>query len=280
MDCLIRRPAEGAGPFPVIVNSVPADWGPNERAAMMTDLMRYLAGAGYMTISVRHLTSDKLLFPRWVRETEDWGAYMLECTSDMSRHRSRFLDIHHLLDVLPDWNGTGSLAGQIDLSRIGASGYSLGAATALSLVGQLSPPDFQSYRDARVNAAIAYGSTLAEPSEAMFAHMDAPCLYITGTRDYSYDASRGPGVHLKAWRLSPTPAKYALMLKGADHATFSGMRADQLVADNRERLCHQWMRSASLAFWDAHLCGDETARRWLDLDMKRQLGRDGRLWRK
>jgi acyl-coenzyme A synthetase/AMP-(fatty) acid ligase len=69
--------------------------------------------------------------------------------------------------------------------------------------------------------------------------------------------------------------QYALVLRGADHQTFGGQRADQLLANRREQLCHQFIRCASLAFWDAYLKDNHQARDWLRHRLGPELGRDG-----
>lgn len=280
IDCIIRRPASAVtAALPVVINSLPAPWRATEPRVSMRHLTRYLAAAGYAVVDVHHRTSDRRLFPVTVGDAGPKTGYAQQRILDISEHRHRFLDIGLLLDGLERWNAAGALKGPVDLARTGIGGHSLGALTALSLVGLRWPPAFDSHRDPRIRAVIVYSTALPGDlvSDRMVSGLDVPCLHMTGTRDKSIDGSEGAVEKLRAYHRSPSGDQYALVLRGADHQTFGGQRADQLLANRREQLCHQFIRCASLAFWDAYLKDNNHARDWLRHRLGPQLGRDGKI---
>jgi dienelactone hydrolase len=273
VDCVIRRPAASASPAPVVVYSVPSDWYPKQPSPAAGHLTRYLAASGYAVVTVRHVTSDRILFPQWVNEAADPRAYVSARLADPAVQWNRTRDIRLVLDHLEaglERQGEG-----LDLDRIGVCGHSIGAVTALELAGlggRASP-----MADGRIKAVIAYSSAGLGGGPA---GVDLPACYFTGSRDHLYHARQRPEDSLRPFRGGNAPGQYAVLLRGADHDTFGGMRAEALTAGRREQLCHQWIRSISLAFWDGWLREDAAARRWLDDDLQRLLGRDGRFWQR
>jgi dienelactone hydrolase len=271
IDCVIRRPAASASPVPVVIYSVPSDWYPKQPSPAAGHLTRHLAASGYAVVTVRHVTSDRTLFPRWVNEADDPKAYVSARLADPAVQSDRTQDIRLVLDHLEaDGQGEG-----LDLDRIGVCGHSIGAVTALELagLGGCAGP----MADGRVKAVIAYSSAGLGDSQA---GVDIPACYFTGSRDYLYHARQRPEDSLRPFRSGTATGQYAVLLRGADHDTFGGVRAEALTAGRREQLCHQWVRAISLAFWDGWLGEDAAARRWLDDDLQRLLGRDGRFWRR
>ncbi|MEN3950836.1 hypothetical protein [Iodidimonas sp. SYSU 1G8] len=280
IDCIIRRPASAAtAALPVVINSLPAPWRATEPSVSMSHVTRYLAAAGYAVVDVYHRSGDKRLFPVLAGEARGKGDYLRTRIADITSHHHRFLDIAMLIERLADLSSGGALKGPMDMSRIGIGGHSLGALTALSLGGLRWPPAFESYRHPGIKAAILYSNALQRSlaSKTMMSGLSVPCLHMTGTRDRSIDGREGWREKLLAYHMAPSGDQYALILRGADHQTFGGQRADQLLANRREELCHQFIRCASLAFWDAYLKNSPQARDWLRHRLPSALGRDGSL---
>jgi predicted dienelactone hydrolase len=282
LDCRVFRPRETSNPMPVAIFSVPMTWFPDRPSPAAAYLGRHLARAGYCAVHVRHTDSDKDIFSGSLADRTDLKRYVDDQCSDPSAYRNRFLDVPFLLDRIADWNAEGLLANRLDLNRIGISGYSFGAVTALSTIGQELGPDRQSWSDPRIRAAISFGYSVMDryEPETAYLNLNRPALFVTGTEDFSYHAPKPPIEKLNGFFLGRATQHYAVMLKGADHHTFGGGRAETGRAGRRERLCHQLIAALTLAFWDAYLRDDPQARHWLDLELPRVLGRDGQSWRR
>jgi dienelactone hydrolase len=282
LSCAVHRPVAAAGPLPVVLYSVPMDWSPGTPSPLNLPLARHVAAGGYVTLHVRHRDSDRFMFPVAVDDVGDRRDYIRERFGDPANDRHRCADLTFLLDSLERWNRDGPCAGLFDLSRVGVCGHSFGAETALTLAGLRRPSGFEPSADPRVRAAIAYSNRVqaGEVPLGLADGLDRPVLYLTGTEDHSYIDALPSEARLWVFHAAPPGCQYAVMLRGADHHTFGGGRAESGRTGNRERLNHQWIHAVSLAFWDAWLRDDAGARRWLDEDLPRLLGGDGRAWRK
>ncbi|HSV73506.1 MAG TPA: hypothetical protein VLH79_07085 [Chthonomonadales bacterium] len=95
--------------------------------------------------------------------------------------------------------------------------------------------------------------------------MRIPWLLMTGTRDVALIGDAGVASRLAVFPALPPGGKYELVLHDAEHSAFTD-RA--LPGDTRPRNPdhHRAILAISVAFWDAHLRGDEGARAWLDGD--------------
>ncbi len=175
---------------------------------------------------------------------------------------SRVKDVPAVLDQLEHWNKSEghALRGMLDLSRIGMSGHSLGAATTQAVSGQTFSHGRFSYTDARIKAAIALSPSSpgrgGDPREA-FGSVKIPWMLMTGTRDGDLKS------RLAVFAALPPGEKYELVLDGAEHAAFTD-RTPLRVTGKRKLDYHEVVLALSTAFWDAWLCGDREARRWLD----------------
>jgi dienelactone hydrolase len=282
MDVTIRKPAEAVGPLPVVIYSVPMDWPPADPTPDGAHIAEHLAAFGYLAITVRHPGTDRLVFPEYPSERRDKASYALDRTEDPACHLYRIADFGFLLDTLEAWNDAGPFKGQIDLARIGLSGHSFGGLTGMALIGQRVGDDLVSWKDARIKAIVTYGVMASPPGApgGMFSDIDRPHLSIVGAGDFTYGRWYMPSDKLAAFRCCDAPHRYAVMLDLADHHTYHGGRTMVGKATNGELLCQQWTRCLALAFWDAWLCGDPAARRWLDEDLAGLIAGDGRFWRK
>jgi predicted dienelactone hydrolase len=118
-----------------------------------------------------------------------------------------------------------------------------------------------SFVDPRIKCAIAMSPPVAVQPKAYaatYADINIPLFVMTGTKDDSPVGEtkaiqrRVPFDHVK---LAPA---YLLTLTGGDHMVFSGRR--QQPSDEKfENLVCQ----GSVAFWDAYLKKDDSAKAWL-----------------
>ena len=96
-------------------------------------------------------------------------------------------------------------------------------------------------------------------------------MVVTGTKDpgvKNQDASW----RLDAYQLSPPGDKYAVFIEGASHLTLTGLSAEpgaaapkagKKGAPETEVVIFQDVKAATLAFWEAYLKGDASARAFL-----------------
>ena len=141
--------------------------------------------------------------------------------------------------------------------------HSFGARTTLAVAGERQPwpAEERGLADPRIAAAIAFspaapGAAAGWP--ARFGGIRLPLLSITGTRDGDV---LGTGTtrenRREPFRNMPPPDKYLLVLDGADHMAFNG------GAGHAATRTANVVRAVTLAFWDATLRQDPTARAWL-----------------
>jgi dienelactone hydrolase len=133
----------------------------------------------------------------------------------------------------------GFLAGRISPARIGISGQSDGAETALAMAYD------RDYRDPRVRAAaILSGAELPDSHAAYFPRPSPPLLATQGTAD----TTNRPHFTYGFFRAAPRP-KYLLRLLGAGHLPPYTTEQPQLSIIER----------VTIAFFDRYLKGDPAA---------------------
>lgn len=263
----LHRPARLDGLHPVVIYSAPMNWGGRfPRTPVAHYLAAHMARAGYLAINVTRMDSDRFILAQDIATVGNPQKYIRDIIRDPSAPHQRFLDYSFLIDRVLAWNTSGQLAGHVDADRIGMCGHSFGAKTTMALIGERIGPSRRSYRDARLKAALilSLGPSVApeDPSD-IYDDIRIPLCFMGGSRDFSWDRPGPPEDRVRPYYWTDAPVQYKVVLKGADHLTFPGGRADAGVASTRERRNHQFIRSIALAFWDGHLRGDEDAATWL-----------------
>lgn len=246
-------------------------------------LAEHFAAHGYIVLHLRHDDSDAV----FLNDVSGGNGRLLQqiraVYTDWVNEPDRILDISFAIDTVEAWDKADSpIAGHVDLDRIGVSGYSFGVRSVLAAIGERIGPKRRSYKDGRIRAGVLYSAALGwPPGEArdVFCDVDVPLLHMTGTRDRAYADPLIPEDKLGAFEGIAAPNQYAVVLRRADHIMFSGERigGEPVATDPRH---HQLIKNVALAFWDAYLKGDVAARRWLDADFARVLGREGKFRRK
>ncbi|MFN3232062.1 MAG: alpha/beta hydrolase family protein [Alphaproteobacteria bacterium] len=275
-----QRLATPEGPVPVIIYSIPMDWGPGRRPGSITYLREAIVRAGYFLIRIQHMESDAQIIDPDFMKGKDPTREMAKAVADPSRAHNRFLDISFVIDELTRWNAPGGrLEGQLDLGRIGLCGHSYGARTLLALAGRHEAAHQANYKDARVRAGISYSVTQIDGScpDEDFAAIDIPIMHMGGTRDIAWSNPSLMADRFWAYEKSSAADQYKLIMNRIDHVAFTGGRGDASKARDLELAAYRFIRAATLAFWDAHLRADVPAQRWLKTEFPRILGRAGRL---
>jgi len=255
----VYYPAEGAGPFPVILFS----HGLGGSREGYGYLGRQWASHGYVSVHVTHIGSDTSVLqnPRPMEA-------MRQAAADPRNILNRPKDISFAIDQLTVLNQNDPhLKGRLALDKIGISGHSFGGYTTLAVAGEMfSVGGGTTLGDARVKAALALSPPAknAPPAELdkNFGAIKIPCFVMTGTLDDSPIGNtkaadrRLPFDHL---RLAD---HYLMILNGGNHMIFAGSSL-RFGAGAQDETFHAVIRAGSTAFWDAYLKGDAAAKTWL-----------------
>ncbi|MCX7886595.1 MAG: hypothetical protein N3B01_04965 [Verrucomicrobiae bacterium] len=245
---------DSPGKFPVIIWSHGA-YGSKDA---YKPLVEYWARHGYVVIQPTHEDSvalgqklgDKRVFQLW---------------------QTRPADVSFILDSLATIEKLEpSLHGKLDVERIGVGGHSYGANTA-QLVGGAKAFVMgreKSFEDKRVRAVMLLsgqgpGEMLTEKSWASFMR---PLFVMSGSRDGPTRTGQPAEWRKKPYELSPPGDKYLVWVEGLDHGYggITGVRFNPKNKDNPDHV--RWTQTATLAFWDAYLKGDASAREFLRSD--------------
>ena len=224
------------------------------------------ASNGYVAVFLQHTGSDESV---WRGKSRPMQA-MRAAASDPAEVLNRPRDVAFALDRLAAMNTetNSPLRGRLDLGRVGVSGHSFGAYTALAAAGRVMKGPLGStsvdLHDPRIRACIALspparGTPAERDSYAAFA---VPCLHVTGTEDRSPINDTTPEQRRIPYDAISASHQFLVIFKGADHMVFSGRSAPgrDRAADERTR---DLVARASLQFWNAFLRDDPKARAWL-----------------
>lgn len=100
-----------------------------------------------------------------------------------------------------------------------------------------------------------------------------PLLVMTGTDDDSPIENFGYKDRLEVFEHSGGPEQHLLILDGGDHMVYNGSRGK--LGENPKREIHEEIiKVLSLAFWEAYLKEDESAKIWLSGEGVREFLRE------
>ena len=160
------------------------------------------------------------------------------------------------------------LKGKLDRSRIGVGGHSYGAYTAqaiggagITMPGESKP---RSFADPRVKAVVIMspqGEGEMGLTSTSWQTMCLPTLLMYGSRDFGTQR-RTPTWRSQPFYSSPPGDKYDVELDGATHFTFVG----PFRKGGRETMLFKCAKLETVAFWDAYLKGDPSAKDYLHSD--------------
>ncbi len=207
--------------------------------------------------------------------------------------QNRVADVKLVLDSLDDLQRRfPELLGKMDHGKIGVGGHSYGAFTAMLIGGMrtFGNPPLQ-LADPRVRAIVAMSPQGAAANRGTtaqsWADVRIPAMYMTGTNDRGANESEDANWRKQAFDYSPAGDKYFLLIDGARHSSFSGQigffesaptsipqtstnpYGQQVPAQQQQRgamvfgsdrRIFQVVKITSLAFWDAYLKNDSSAR--------------------
>src|SRR6202166_237285 len=256
-----------AGKYPVIIFS----HGAGGSDTCCESLTHHWATYGYITLQPIHDDSvvqgrssgdENAQFPQAVREA----------LKNPALWEDRPRDISFLLDSLPGLQKrVAGLNGKIDISRIGVAGHSTGAYTAEAIGGalvDLPGHPGQNFSDPRAKAILCLspqGPGQFGLTARSFSNISLPFMGITGSLD-----NLGPLANA-AWHKIPFERsqpgdKYEVFIQGASHISFITAETVNSARSSQAAATLGYTNSASLAFWDAYLKEDPSARRFLQSD--------------
>jgi predicted dienelactone hydrolase len=245
----------GDGPFPVIVFS--HGFGGNKDA--FAYLSRFWASHGYVVLHPTHSDSGAL---QQLREGN--AAELRKRLENPKAWENRLRDVTVFLDSLAELEKVApDLKGKLDGTRVGVAGHSFGAYTAMLLGGTTvdvpDGPASKSFADPRVKAILpisGQGTGQQGLTKTSWQKVTLPMLTMTGSLDRGV-AGQTPEWREEPFRLSPEGDKYHLFLEGANHFTFGRPGPSELT---------DYVKAASLPFWDAYLKGKSEGKAYLRSD--------------
>jgi len=274
------------GPFPVIIFS----HGGGGSKDGYGYLARFWASHGYVCIHPTH--ADSVRLRRQAGEkVQGLRDIVRQALTDTNGWLNRPKDISFIIDSLGEIERkNAALRGKPDGKHIGVGGHSFGAYTSQVVGGAtINLPDGRrglSLADRRVQAVVVL-SPQGIGQMGLHRHswdtFTTPMMSVTGTHD------RGAKGQDPAWRLdpfkySPPGDKYHVFIDDAHHFSFAGQLADgtrpgggalftlmlrrraQLASQQRENQIQDYVKIATIAFWDAYLEGDTRAKAYLESD--------------
>ena len=174
-------PAEGAGPFPLVLFS----HGLTSEPAAYASVLRPWARAGFVVAAPR--------YPHTAYRVPDFDAVdVLNQPADASEVITRMLALNE--------KPGDPLAGRIDAGRIAAAGHSAGGITTIGM--------FSGNRDERLDAGIVLSGRRVLP--VPFAGDPAPMLFVHGKRDRTVRYAEG----LAAFGAVPWPKAMMAVTEG------------------------------------------------------------------
>jgi dienelactone hydrolase len=210
--------------------------------AFYTVLVEDLASRGFVVVAIDHPYDAQVV------EFPDGRLVPARLKPGPKAFSLRIADTRFVLDRLPRLNTHGSLAGKLDLKRIGMFGHSVGGAVAAELVA-----------DRRVKAGVNLDGSFFGSAATNGIH-DPFMVMTSGTvRDPSH----------RAFRARLRRSQLELTLRRSDHFTFTdfvvlggpleelvpGLRKKLLVGSIEPERAVTIQRNYLAAFFSAHLVG-------------------------
>jgi hypothetical protein len=290
---ILARIPEGRGPLPVVLWSHGGEFNPTGHR-LSAEWGSAIASQGYVVAHTAHV-------PLTTEEAKAVCALasvpLAECTTGLEPDDSplaamvRALDLIAVLDKLKAFSdesvGRGGPA--LDLARVAVAGWSGGSRGQVLLLGgkvrpSASAPPF-ARPDPRVVAAVnlspagpGFGGFFDDGAATSWTAMRGPVFMATGTNDikpnkptldgpnrrFSFTAPPGDGTRRLLYSNLPVGV--------GEHGTYA--LGDATSNDERLARFSRALRSSVLAFLDANVKGDATAKAWLATDNAHVLAGD------
>lgn len=250
IECRVHFPAKGEK-LPLIIFS--HGFGADRTA--FTPIAQHWAEHGYVVVHPSHL--DGFGKSKGKGAGLPTGGLPALMKNAALKIENRVGDITFFLDSLDQLEAKlPALKDRIDRTRIGVGGHSLGAYTTMLIGGvtaDIGDVKARSFKDARVRCILpisGQGTSQQGLTESSWAALTIPMLTITGSLDKGA-GGQGPEWKKEPFKFSPDGDKYLVFIEGANHVSFGGT-GPGAISDV--------VKAATLAFWDAYLKNDPTAK--------------------
>jgi predicted dienelactone hydrolase len=241
-------------------------------------LGEHWAVRGYVTVFLQHPGSDTAV---WQDEAMGRRMQVMREAASARNFLLRVKDVPAVLDQLDRWNKTDghSLAGRLDLRKVGMSGHSFGAVTTQAVSGQKTEHRKAWFTDARIAAAVIMSPSSPRRGmpQAAFGEVSLPWMLMTGTKDTARIGGADMESRLAVFPALPPGEKYELVLFEAEHSAFTD-RSLPGDTEPRNPNHHRAILALSTAFWDAFLLNNASARQWLDGDGPKSILQSNDRW--
>lgn len=229
-------------------------------------IARFLASHKYIVINIQHHGTDSSLWEGLPGHPWD-NIRKAHISRKTTLHR--FKDVPFVLDQLPTWIAQNPDVGQLfDMDALGMSGHSFGAITTQIMAGQLLGKGARTYslKHDTFKAGIAYSPSPTynhdEDHSVIYGGISIPMFYMTGTDDGSPVSGHDYKFRLPIFENATGDDQHLMVLEDGDHMVYNGSRG-KLEANPKLELHKEIIKVSALAFWDAYLKDDETAKQWL-----------------
>ena len=227
-------------------------------------LGEHWAARGYVAVFLQHPGSDDSV---WKDTPLAQRLRAMKQAASLDNFLLRVQDVPAVLNQLEIWNAdkTNTLAGRMDLKKVGMSGHSFGAVTTEAVSGETLPLEGQKLTDPRITAAMAFSPSTPKTGSVTkaFGAVKIPWLMMTGTKDVAPIGNQDVAARLKVYPALHGVPKYEVVLNNAEHSVFTD-RALPGDKEPRNPNHHRVILALSTAFWDAYLRGDANALAWLN----------------
>lgn len=268
-------PKAAIGPLPVVIFSHGLG-GTREVAAYLGN---GLAKAGYLSIHIQHAGSDRGEIGQ-VRSRREAIHNLRKSLRNPKNFLNRMQDLPFVVSELERRNHAGPWAGRLDMERVGMAGHSYGARSTMYAAGEKGGGVGASFKVRRIRAGVVLSPGLPRRQVDLaqtYSEIDIPLFHITGTKDGSpIQKNLAPIQRTKPYQLIPAGDQYLLVLKDADHATFSGSRVRTGREKPKDPIHLTAIVRGVVAFFDAFLRGDSAKKRWLQTQFKKGLSAEDR----
>lgn len=264
------------GSFPLIIFS----HGAGGSKDSFSYLSQFWASCGYICIHPTHLGSDVSVLQKIGLQA------LLEVTNDPELYSERPHDISFIIDSLDEIEQQiPQLKGKINRDVIAVSGHSYGAYATMLLAGsviEMAAGDEESFQDDRIGFFLGIspqGTNRLGLNKRSWDKIKAPMMMVSGSKDQGWEG-KPASWRLEAFNYMPPGNKYHLLVEGANHFSFdlqpkiakniglktkrqNAVREKQLSEFDQNSRIKIYLKSATIAFWDAYLKRKSSGKEYL-----------------
>lgn len=291
VQMVFRIPRGARGPLPVVIWSHGGADGKSDLDRIddiMLEWSRASAKAGYVAVTIAHHTRDQASREA-LCAVAPLSIDAKTCKVFKYLNWDRPHDISAVIDELERMNASDEFRGLMDIHHIAVGGHSAGAGGALSVAGALRnftgtaldlhdqrPVAFLAFSPQGPGSEGFFDTDFKQPDHS-WKNIRRPVLIATGDGDSTCNRLEEPGscfgdspyIRRLSFERMPAGGKYQLYVHDADtfHMLFELKTSECGTSKNVDSAkCDEiarWLKSAALAFLDAHLKSDPLALQWL-----------------